>query len=227
MKAEHRKELRTNVLAASVNRLAERLKHPPKRRTLLWVVLLLLVLTLVGVWWWYQRNRARGLSERWLLSYYLEPQTYQRLLNYPRSRPTQAAHLQENWQMLWEVTRRLPLLSSEAAATLEKLQRDYEQLAEECRDFPDWSAEAAYQAAVAQEILSFQDRKNLQEALRRYQKVIDDYPKTAWAEEAKTRVRLLNDSSSRQQMEQFYESLGRSVRLLSPPAGPPPASPAP
>jgi hypothetical protein len=114
MKAEHRKELQTNTLAASMTRFVQRIKTKPKRRTVLWVVLVGIVLTGVIGWWVIRNNRIRRNSELWLrvdLPYLYEGKDAeghsvyaleQLLRAYPNTKQGQAALFQYLDMILWE-----------------------------------------------------------------------------------------------------------------------------
>ena len=67
MKAEHRKELETNILADRMGNLIQRMKGGPKRRTIVYVFLsLLLVLISIIVYFYWQGDKGAD-AQRWLL----------------------------------------------------------------------------------------------------------------------------------------------------------------
>jgi hypothetical protein len=66
MKAAHRKELQTNVLADRMGKLYESVKAGPKRGSLLVWVLVLLVLVVIVGWRYYSSVSHTDASARWL-----------------------------------------------------------------------------------------------------------------------------------------------------------------
>jgi len=240
MKAEHRKELQTNTLAASMTRFVQRIKTKPKRRTVLWIVLGVLVVTVLGTWWWISRNRAQVNSQLWFkvdLPYIPEGQSgkgktiyaVQTLLaNYPGTPQARAAYFQLLHRALWEdgVKRLLikepafgnvPFLNPSALQIIKEAKQDYEKIVDQVKDDPILGAEARYNIAVAQECLAIEDLKLLDEAIPLYERVQQDYPDSARAKAAQKRVQDLKNATTRHEINNFYLFLSiRAGGLLQP-----------
>jgi tetratricopeptide (TPR) repeat protein len=215
MKAEHRKELQTNTLAASMSRLAQRIKTRPQRRTVLWVLLVLVIVVGLGGWWMIHRNRQRRLAVQWYETLNLDPRVLQDLISV-KGKPALSARFQYAWLYLWEGgIKELPN-SPEALKNIRNAQERYAQLADECKDAPDLAAEAYYNMAVAQEALAVAkfggSEKALQEAAKLYKEVVDNYPETARARDARERLNLLESEEGRRRVAELYLFMG--IRTL-------------
>src|ERR1700722_15661242 len=65
MKAEHRKELETNVLAQQLGKAYEGLKQGPSRSTVLWVGGAVAVVLIVFLFRYFMSSSEATASERW------------------------------------------------------------------------------------------------------------------------------------------------------------------
>src|SRR5437762_12584 len=103
MKAEHRKELQTNVLADRMGRLLQRAKGRPKRSTVLTAFLVVLAILAVTFYFMTRRGRENLNSRLWA-----EFETGQLASladlqkKYPTKEPGKAARFQLAWFQLWE-----------------------------------------------------------------------------------------------------------------------------
>jgi hypothetical protein len=225
MKAEHRKELQTNTLAANMTRLVQRIKAKPKPRTVLWIVLGGIVLAVVAGWWIIRNNRNRLNSELWMKvdlpflqvgtrenrAVYAIEQLFQA---YPKTKQGRAAIFQYLNLLLWDdgikrlVIKNEPFpgysLNPTALKLIKTAKENYEVMAEQVKDDPVLASEARYNAAVAQESLAVENLKNLEEAIPLYEKVANEFPDTARGKDAKDRLKLLNDEHSRFEIQRFY-----------------------
>src|SRR5262245_6141144 len=106
MKAEHRKELETNVLAERMGRMVRRVRESPRRRTTLYVVggiIVVVALYLV-------MNRISASKEEnsrhWTLLYEGARQTLDSLAqSYADTNQGKAARFQRAWDFLWNGVR--------------------------------------------------------------------------------------------------------------------------
>jgi hypothetical protein len=65
MKAEHRKELKTNTLVATLKSVGQGLKEGPSRRTVVVTGIILLVVLLIVIWFVVKGASDRRASHRW------------------------------------------------------------------------------------------------------------------------------------------------------------------
>jgi hypothetical protein len=213
MKAEHRKELHTNTLAASMGRLAQTMRHRPRRRTVLWVLLALVVVGGLFVWKVVHDNRARRMSELWEQSDILDPRSMEQIMMDPQvrdSNPGLSVRFQKAHIYLWVFGIEGLASDPKAAQYIELSQKEYARLIQDAKEFPTLAAEAQYNIAVAHEALAAVGdmKKSLDQAVVQYRRVTQDYPKTPWAERAKVRLKVLQDADSRQKIEWVYNRVG-------------------
>jgi hypothetical protein len=245
MKAEHRKELQTNTLAASMGRLVQQIKKKPQRRTVLWITLAAVVLVVIVGYFFIRSNQKKRDSELWTYLEVSSPEAARVLATEWRdSNPGVAARFQQGYLYLWEFgIKRLPQrqLQAEGASPgdfIRAAKRVFEELAEETKDDSILASEALYSVAVAQEALAVRELKDLKaegemardlsnaldEAARLYKKVEDRYPETARAKEAAKRRKQLDGKDTRPEIMDFYTHLTfatRMARPLFPPDHPP------
>jgi hypothetical protein len=235
MKAEHRKELQTNTLAAGMGRFVQQMKKKPERRTVLWVVLVGIVVIALVAWWKINSNIKERDSQLWeYLDRGSDAAMESLKKEYPNSNPGLAARFQYAYLLLWnDGIKRLPqqIRKSEGVSPVRVIgyaKQYYEMLAEEVGEDPIWGAEAAYNIAVAQESLAARDPKDikqademdkdltraLDDAVRLYRRVEEKFPNTARAEDAAKRRRQLENKESRQQIEDFYSDLSFPLRRV-------------
>ncbi len=183
MKAEHRKELHTNVLADRLGKFYEGLKTGPQSTSnAVWVVVGLLVLV-AAAWWYFHRSAPLPWTE-------LQNASEQKLADLAkdhRGTPlARAARFQEARQFLESGQRLLPELPDEGLKELGEASSRYEQLAQECSDDPILREEALWGVAVAEE-----NRGKLDRAQEFYEKLRDAAPKSPWGQKAKERAEEL------------------------------------
>jgi hypothetical protein len=206
MKAEHRKELQTNTLAASMTRLVQRVKTRPQRRTVLWVVGSAVIILLVVGYLWLMGNRHALDSQLWLIVDLPTPEGMKELNTvYPSSRQGLAARFQLAYIELWEVGIKQIPTNPKATDFIKQAMAHYTDLAEEAKDDPILLAEARYQMAVGQESLALVDPRGLDDAVRLYKKVDSEPCKdTARAVDARERLKVLENARSRQEVDMRY-----------------------
>lgn len=250
MKAEHRKELQTNLLADRMGRLVQGIKAGPRSSSAFaWVIAVLALVVLAG-WYWAGYQNARQ-SEDWV-----------RLLNDPRTegrdpaayyggiaRQTpgslagRTARFQEARALLNRglTTFFTPDVHGQAVQDLDNAGKLYRRLLGECQGNAVLEQEALLAAGKVEETLSAEpDRDNpdqklgsLDRALAFYRRLADTYPDSYEAELAKKRIDELNDGTTRARMEEFYAKLAQFVKKPEPPppstpgTPPPPPAPAP
>lgn len=256
MKADHRKELQTNLLADRMGRLVQGIKAGPRSSSAFaWVIAVLVVALLAG-WYWAGYQNARQ-SEEWV-----------RLLNDPRSEgrdsaayyggvarqtPGSLAGRTARFQQARALLNRglmtffSPDVHGQAVQDLDNAGELYRRLLGECQANAVLEQEALLAAGKIEETLCNEpDRKDpnnkdsdkklgsLDRALAFYQRLVASYPDSYEAKLAQKRVDELNDATTRSRMEEFYAKLAQYVKKPEPPAQPdlgaqipPPAPPTP
>jgi len=215
MKAEHRKELETNVLADWLGRRLETLKQGSKNSYLVTgVVVLIAALVFGGIYWlrttrasasalWYKYDTAGTLSDLDKLA--------------ADNRGTMAARASR-----FEVARALlaqgvqnlgnPEQHASAVDSLEKARGFYEELAPQAKDTPVLQQEALMGVATAEESLVGSSKDaSLDKAQEYYQRVADQFPDTFQGAAARKRVDELKNPKTRAEIEKFYVTLNQRV----------------
>lgn len=219
MKAEHRKELQTNVLADRVGKMVETMKHRPKGRGALYVVLAIVaVVGLLFVSQW-RKASARANSERW---FQLEDgaRNYINTLikDYPGTNPGRAARFQFAWYALWEQgVKVLGADSGRALKNLDVARGMYQELATEVASDPVWEPEALYHLAVIEETLAVQNRDKLTAAQKMYKDLADKHKDSAYGKLAADRAKQLEPGSRHfEDSARFYADLQNSLKINPP-----------
>ncbi len=210
MKAEHRKELETNVLADRVGRLVQRVKHRPQRRAILYLLAIVVVAIGIFIFVNMRKNAALEASEHWReLEDGWGPFVENLIAKYPQTNPGKAAQFQVAWFLTWD--RGLVTLGRSpvtALRSMDEAAKRYRRLADECSGDPVWEPEALYALAVIEETraIRFLERdKNLDRAKAMYLKVADKYKDSAHGKMAAKRARLLADKGK--EIAEFYAEL--------------------
>lgn len=216
MKAEHRKELETNVLADRLGRVVTNLKQGPQRGTALYVVLGILVAALVffSVRWY--RVTEDENSVAWLSLEAGEHKSLQE--NFPQSKPATAVRFQLAWFLMWETG--IKKLGADQKGALESLQEArirYEELKKEVAGDPVLEPEAMYCLAQIEETMAVQDpRKHLENAAEMYQELAKAHPKSAYGQLAEKRAEILNDETKRAEVARLYQDLDTAAFRFDP-----------
>lgn len=211
MKAEHRKELETNVLADRMGRFVQRIKERPQRRTTLYVVLGLALLVGVFVFYRVRQGAANDRSERWVMfEDGIAPFIEELWRNQGDTNPGKAAMLEFAWFQTWDNgLRGLAIDPSTALGNLGNMgQPLYRKIAEECADDPVWEPEAMYGQAVIEESLAIRSRErseHLDKALSLYQELAKKHKNSARGKDAAKRAEVLE--KNRTQIGNFYRDL--------------------
>ncbi len=211
MKAEHRKELQTNVLADRMGRLLETAKQKPQGGTVLWILfgVLVLVVVFVGVRW-YSTGKSEN-SEAW---YALYVNDYKGVLEtHPDKIQGQTVRFDFAWEQLWGSIRKLGADPKGAEEGLLKAKEQYDKLREECEGDPVLVPEAIYGLAVIEETLALKDRSHLGLAIIHYEDVSKKFPQSAYGQLAAKRLETLNSDDGRKEVNEIYQDLGNLIRL--------------
>jgi hypothetical protein len=239
MKAEHRKELHTNLLADRMGRLVEGVRsgQGPKS-AIIWVIAGLALITVLG---WYVADRAAARSGAAWVSLSNSETSPSALAAVDDAHPGTLAGrtarfqrarllLRSGLDSIYSNASLLPdyaeLGQSNAATSLDEARRLFRDLISECYDEPILQQEALMGAAKAEETLvgvpqsaqSQEPRGSLDEALKLYRRLADTYGATDLGRQAAARVQELEDH--RADVEQFYSDLRtaahRKLQLRSP-----------
>jgi hypothetical protein len=240
MKAKHRHELHTNLLADQMGRLVQGMKTAPKSTSVLIWVFLILTIGTFAFWQYYSNATQSRRSENW-------------------AEYDKATHLPEDWLPTTDGgLRRLQALGTDEAGaiagraalfTLARarfqegqqaltsfhrergidsllLARDlYTRLVDQCPDEPLLTQEAMMGLAKVEEsLIGVADRKvegeyygSLDKARTAYQRLADKYPESVLGKQAAEHVSELDDPEARARALAFYEELNQ---LAGPPRKP-------
>ncbi len=227
MKAEHRKELQTNVLADSLGRLVKNVKSGTTSSSLIYWIVAAVVLLAIIAWYLYSGYSSRSRSELWT-----KLDVAAGTANLPeleaiaeQSRGSAAGRtarfqvarirLEEGLNSLGSEQRR-----AEALDNVEKARELYAQLIADTNDAPLLRQEAMMGVAKAEETLigipkadgSAEMRGTVAQALKYYEDLSNATPETFQTQAAKQRAQQLRDNGP--QVENFYTELNK--RFIKP-----------
>jgi hypothetical protein len=251
MKAEHRKELQTNLLADRMGRLVQGIKAGPRSSSAFaWVTAVLVVIVVVGYYLariqnarqsaeWIRLLHAPSMEARDPAAYYASVARQS-----AGTLPGRTARFQEARILLNRglTTYYSSATHGQAVKDLRDAGKLYQDLLGESQGNAVLEQEALLGAARVEETLSAEpnpdnpDAKlgSLDRALTYYQRLADNYPKSTEGETAKKRVEDLTDAATKARMEEFYAKLAGSLKKpestpLLEPGGqiPPPLPPTP
>lgn len=237
MKAEHRKELETNILADSMGRAISGIKHPhrPNRLNVLLIVAFCVVLLAFVIYsYWTAAARAEN-SERWRLFDDGAYQALDKLIKEGESKASKAARLQRNWMIFWEEgfkqlgTFERATLRAQILGQLDALGSDYRKFSDECSGDPVFEPEALYFVGVIEETMALQSRDRLDRAQKAFENVVEKHPDSAFGKAAAERVKALKNERTRTELVNFYGELQQVLHIAeqAQPKGSPFAVPAP
>lgn len=214
MKAEHRKELETNVLADRMGRLLDTVKQKPQRGTVGWVVLGVVVLVVAFLTMRWYRMQQIERSEAWS-EYYLVQITgdVRGLLELHRDKvPGKAIRFHLAADRLWDGVTKIGA-DPGAKEKLQDAKNMYAELRDECEDDPVLAPEAMYGQALAEEALAIEDRKHLDRAIDYFKELVEKHPKSAYGKLAEKRLEILNDPDTRREVSNIYQELERGIPM--------------
>jgi len=210
MKAEHRKELETNVLADRMGRMLENFKQKPERGTMFWIIGGIGAVVIAFLAFRYYETGKNENSDAWLAYYVGDVKAI--VDNYREKMPGRALAFDEAWYKTWVGIKKFGIDPNGAEKYLESTFGLYQSLREECEGDPLLVPEAIYAQAVIKETLAIRDRKNLDDAIDYYKEVSDKFPKSAYGKLAKDRLEILEDRDRRAEVSEVYQDLERLIR---------------
>ncbi len=242
MKAEHRKELHTNLLADRVGRLYQNMRSAPNSTSILvWVFLLLAVGTL-AVWQYISGSTQSSRSALWgeVNTTLRDPELLQiregriEVLkrigdDHPGTIAGRTAHF-EAARLLFESGQESITSAdrSNAVKQIEEARELYSKLSKECADAPLLAQEALMGVAKADEALIGADPEkpvSFDQALKDYLWLAQKYPDSVLGRQAKERADYLEQNQ--EAIQKFYTELSKVaiVRPKKEPEGKLPAFP--
>ena len=211
MKAEHRKELETNVLADRMGRLLATAKQKPRGGTVLWILLGMVVLVVVFLSMrWYSVGKSEN-SDGWYALYVNDYKGLQE--SYLDKLQGQALRFDIAWEQLWGSIRKLGADPNGAKADLLKAKQQYDTLRKECEGDPVLVPEAIYGLAVIEETLALDDRSHLNKAIEYYEDVSKQFRQSAYGQLAAKRLETLNSEEGRREVNEIYQDLSNLIRM--------------
>jgi hypothetical protein len=219
MKAEHRKELETNVLADWLGRRLETLKKGSKNSYLITGAIVLIAVVVFGYLYfdrksktsssslWYKYDTASSLEELDKLAADNRGTMAARAARFEVARSLMAQGVQNLAN---------PDQHASALDSLEKARGMYDELAPLAKDTPILQKEALLGVATAEESLLGSDKgATLDRAQEYYQRVADAFPDTDEGKAARKRAEELANPKTRAEIEKFYVALNRRFAKTS------------
>jgi hypothetical protein len=207
MKAEHRKELQTNVLAEQLARAYESLKQGPSRTTLYWIGGAVAVVAVVLLFRWFMSSSAEVASDRWKtldevvfaeqLDNVLEKGT---LKDTPQGR---LARYKEARLNLSQGLRELGFSRDLGRKHVEEATKAYEDLARKRERVDLLYQEALWGAAKGHEALG-----DLAEARKYYAQLSKEFPTSALGKDAAAAIDRLADTKNQADLEELKKAFG-------------------
>lgn len=223
MKAEHRKELHTNILADRMGKLVQGFKAGPKGTSATyWVIGVLAVIALIA--WYFASGAGRRVSEGWVelsqqpnADHPIGPDYREVIKSFPGTVPARTARFQEARQSLRNGLSAIFSTANhgQGVKDLTDARDQFKQLAAECQGISLLEQEALLGQAKAEEALagakqgeSDQYAGSLDQALKVYQRLASKFPDSQDGKEAKKRADQLQDPAARARIDQFYKDMG-------------------
>jgi hypothetical protein len=206
MKAEHRKELRANVLYERLTHLWQDLKAGPNTSTIVFCLVILVAAGLVVTWRLWRNHTMATTSSSWVMDYNAnKPDDFQDVAaKYPGTTAAMAAKFEQARTQLREGLEKLASGDDAAADKVKSAGDLYEQLSREtdARTYPFLVQEALRGAAKARE-----SQGQLDDALGIYRKLADSKPETDVTRQAQQSVKDLEDPATSEKIKKFYDDL--------------------
>lgn len=233
MKAEHRKELETNILADKMGKLITGAKHGPSRGFLFYAVIGLVSVAALFLLYRYFATSSTRSGPQW---YKFEDGSQEAVIEVVtkggNDTPSKAARFQLAYENLWIYGIKSLGGSNPAAAKrkIEEAEDNYKKLAELCKDDPVFQPEALYALAVIEETkaINFRDKRDgeeeidyIAEALAKYKAVVKANSGSAFAQLAQQRIDELENEDKNRDIRRFYQDLRVTLRRNEMPVFPP------
>ena len=202
MKAEHRKELETNVLAQKLGEVYEGLRQGPSRSTVIWLIVLGAVVLGVGLFWYFLSSSRAADSQSWLkLDEAVFPAQLDARLKESELTGTPQFRIARFKEARVNLSAGLRAQGSNPKAALKRIEsaRDtYEELAKQSGRVPLLHQEALMGMAKANEALG-----NYEEARSGYERLTREYPSSALGVSATKQLERLGSEANKETLNKF------------------------
>jgi hypothetical protein len=208
MKAEHRKELETNVLADRVGRVVQGMKQAPQKKTLLYVILGAAVVA--ALWLYFRKGEVQQVenSLNWV-KFEDGAQAYvvDVLKEAPDSNQSKAVQFNMAYAQLRQMLRLLASDPKQVVANLDNLEERYRDLAKAVKDDKVLLPEALFHQALILETRILKEDESWKAALEAYKVVADNHADSAFGKLAKKRADVLDNKEKRDKLLDIYRDL--------------------
>jgi hypothetical protein len=206
MKAEHRKELETNVLAQHLGRAVESLKQGPSRTTLIYVGVIVAIILIIVLFRYFMHSSESTTSERWRdLDQAIFPEQYSSFLEGDLKDTPQGRQAR----------------FKEAATKLDQGMLDpkdaeHQKMISDATDlYVDLTKSVSREPLLHQEALmgaarGYEAMGDIENARTWYQRLASDHPKSALAEKAKKCIERLDDKDNQAALAELKKAFSPS-----------------
>lgn len=212
MKAEHRKELDTNLLADRVGKAVQRVKGSPRRAVFYYFLAAAAIVLVGGFIYRSIRQGYETTASQWISFDDGSRGNIRALSQDLDTNVGKAAAFQICWYLYWEEG--VKFLGSNPRGGLlgvSEAAKIYSLLAEKCKGDALFEPQAMLGLAVCEETLAIQDRARLKRAAELYDALVqhEQYKSTAEGKFAQDRLEKLRDSKGniRAEVTNFYADL--------------------
>ena len=208
MKAEHRKELETNILADRVGKFIVTAKKGPSRSSVYYVLIGLVLLVILFFIYRFYVRKSETQAQAWM---FLEDGGIQYASKIAEGNNAQkAVRFQIAWVLYWRNgVQRLGAGNGYVAGmdSIGEAEKLYSKLESECKGDPVFHPEALYGLAVILETRAIEDRNNLDLALDKFKEIAKTYPDSAFGQLSRKRADQLENEAELANIKRFYHSL--------------------
>jgi hypothetical protein len=209
MKAEHRKELETNVLAQHLEKAYQGLRQGPSRTTLFWVGGAVVVLLVYLLFRYFMSTSEATTSGRWLkLDEAVFPEQLTKLVDESDLKDTPQGRLARYKEARMQLTEGMRVLGNNTSDGTEKIEtatKIYEDLAKSPGRVPLLHQEALWGAAKGYEALGDTDQ-----ATKFYKRLADEYPTSALGQDAKKQLERLENTDNQADLAALKKAFSAS-----------------
>ncbi len=210
--SQRRHNLEKNTLADSMNRFVQALKEGPSRSTWIVIGVVVAAAALYFVWSYFSKSSDEKSSARWYTAFRLFDGESVTVGPDQKPLPIEAdleKFVKDNDGTVQARVIRFDLariaMAKGEAAVVRRAAEWYEKLQGETSDWPDLHQQALLGAGKARETLG-----DFSQALKHYNQLVNDYPKSAFLDDAKAgQERLKEGSDSRKELEALQARLSR------------------
>ena len=224
MKAEHRKELETNILADKMGKLISGAKEGPSRGFLFYLLVGLAAVVVAFLIYRWLVMGANKNAAYWPALDEGDAANIEAIMKMaPNEYPGKAARCQAAWQFLWvNGLSRLGETPKQALKSIEVAEVYYTELVKDCKDDPVFLPEALYGLAVIEEtrLIEKKNRVSLALVTEKYQAVWKSNKDSAFGKLAKQRLDDLEDDTKSREILLFYNDLDFNLTRMERPLMP-------